>query len=1689
MVGSAKAGVTAGNVNVGQQAAPLTVTVTMSRGGVAATPAVLTQGLTGLDFGMAAGGTCAAGTTYNAGDRCTVVVTFAPKYPGLRSGAVVVKASDGTLLARQLLSGSGVGGLETLVPGQIDTVAGSGAWIYTGDGVAATAAPIFLPMGLVVDAGGNLLISDSNNARIRRVDGQTGLISTIVGTGTPGYAGDGGPAAQAQVSAPAALALDGAGDIYFVDTGNHAVRRVDAVSGLITTVAGVLGSQGYTGDGGAATAAQLSLPEGLALDAAENLYIGDTGNDALRVVSLATGVIQTMAGTGAAGFNGDNRPAAGAQLDGPWGIAIGADGAVYVADSGDHRVRKISVGRTITTVAGTGLKGFGGDGAAAAAAMLDTPVALAFDPAGDLYIADSGNNRVRKVSGLTGKIATVTGTDSEQFAGDGGPADQASLYGPYALHLDQGGNLLISDMFHNRVRRISSNQVRLIYPTMRVGKISAPKLVTVENDGNAALTSTVPVLNSAALDVATTTCSAGTAVALGANCALGIEFTPTVVGPAVTGSVTAGSDAGNSPVIANLVGEVLSVDPTALSLVTSANPSLLGATVKFTATVTGSGSGWTGAVTFTDGQARLCVANLVPGGTATCSVSTLTLGTHTVGASYAGDTFDAGSTASPLTQVVKQAATLALTVAPNPVIVTNNVTLTLAASGPGLTPTGTVVFYDGGTALGSAVLSGSGGATYSTLQLTPGTHALSVQYAGDSATVAGVSNVVNEVVQQAPTVTALASSAATVAVGTTVTLTATVTVQGGPAPTGTVTFKSGTTTLVTAALGSNGVATLTLSSLAPGVQNLVATYNGDTDDSGSASAPLVETVQQIGTTTVLATDANPAHALASLHLTATVTMAAGSVADGAITGLVTFSEGSVVLGTAAVDANGNALLELSTLAVGQHTITAVYGGSTNYSGSGSASLIETVAQARTTTTLAGNASVLAGTAYTLTATTTFPAAVGSGTVTFLDAGTRIGVGTVNSQGVATLTITTLAVGGHVILAQYGGDSNYAGSRSVPLAMTVEQDPTTTAVTAGPSPAAESQSVTLTATVSAVSQNFTASVNFLDGGATIGTAMVSPGGVATLTTTSLSLGTHAITAVYGGDTNHEASISGPASELIVQSVAMLVAASANPSTSGTSLTFSSKVAGSPGSPIPTGTVTFLDGSSVLGTGTLDATGVATFTTSTMAVGTHAITATYAGDPHYGAGSAAMTETVQSAGTQIALTASASPAVYGAPVSLLATITSTGAAATGTITFTEGGGAIGNAGIDGSGNAKLTLSTLAPGLHLIIANYAGDGRASASVSTPLTISVEETTKVTLAADANPAQTLTPVVLTATVTNNGVGQPTGLVMFREGALLLGTEPVDPSGHATLTLPQFSAGSHAIVASYAGDGSNFPGTSAGYNEAIDLRPTTTAVSGMPTNPNNPQQVTLIAVVRSSGTVPPGGIVTFSTNGKALGTDTLNATGVASLTITLAGTTQIVVATYGGDSAYASSASPATTVTSGEPSQFTLAVTPATMSVASKQHGVVQVTATSIKGFTDSLQMGCLGLPYAATCTFSTTASSLAANGTMVTTLTVDTGDPLGAGAQAASKPGTALMMSFVPGGLLAGLALFRLRRRTGWKAGWGLLLAICAVAATLGVSGCASGLQVNGTPPGTYSFKVTASGTGTGATEFQVITLTVTQ
>jgi len=1308
------------SVSVGGVALSEIATVTIQSPGNLASIQVVTQGVANLDFTASGTNTCVSGP-YVQGQTCTVSVSFTPKYPGLRLGAILLVADDGHVMATQYLSAVGTGGLSVMVPGQINTLAGDGClsdgFCPSSGSSPATQSALKLPLGEATDAAGTLYISDTGGNRIRKVD-IAGNITTIANNGgVAGFSGDGGSAAFAQIDQPSAIAIDGAGNIVFADTGNNAIREI-TVTGKILTIAGTLGSAGYNGDGHAATSALLFSPQGLAFDASGNLYIADTGNNCIREVSAASQFITTIGGNGSGGFSGDGAAAISAQFDQPWGVAVAVSGNLYVADFGNNRVRKIDVATGIvTTVAGNGSSSYTGDGGPATVATLNGPAGVATDAAGNLYIADSENNAIRKVNSATGEIATIAGNGTALFGGDGFSATLAGLYKPYSVYLDGAGNLFLADRLDLRIREISATAASLQYPTMKEGKTSAPIAQKLENDGNAPLhlsdLMAAPATSNAALDTnptdpITTTCSTSQSLVIGSSCLLAVEFTPASVGAPGAGVLSVTSDSGNSPVSVDLSGTVLSVDPSSTSVTSNLNPAAVGMAVTFTAHIS-SPNQVTGTVQFFDGSTPIGVPQPVESSSNTSSVTTSfsILQSHSITAVYSGDNLNAASNPNHLLiQVVQQATNLDVIPSANPVVEFAPLVFAATVTGWTTAPVGVISFVDGSTPLGSATLDSNGTAHFTVPPLAVGTHNVTATFAGDANDFTSQYSFV-QTIALAPTSTTLVTSSAVAQFAAPITLTAAVTGVSASTPTGNVNFMDGTTVLATVPLNALGVAIYVNSSLTAGTHTITAAYQGDVDYAGSTSTQIItETISQTPTATALSTNATSSISGRPVLLTATVTASGGSLP----TGTVAFVNGNILLGTANL-----------------------------------------------------------------------------------------------GRGVASLSVSNLNVGTDDVNAIYSGDSNDVTSRSQTITITVLQSPTTT--------------------------------------------------------------------------------------------------------------------------------------------------------------------------------------------------------------------------------------------------------------------------------------------TISSSQSPLPTLTPVVISAAVSNGGSIPPTGLVTFSEDSISIGVGTLDATGTATISIPSLPAGSHTFTASYAGDTLDIPSASAPFVQVVQPRSTTDVLTASATSLNGGQQLTLISVVRPTGSAPatgPTGNVTFLSGTNTLATSPVDATGVATVTVILPGTSATISSTYSGDVNYAASSSSKTEVSIGPAPNFSLDATPTTWQMQSKQYTTVNLTLTSVKGFTDSFSLGCLGLPQNATCTFSKDQTELPAGGVRTVTVTVDTGSPLLGGTQARHEGHSDGLVVACSLPAVFALGLLGLRTRRVRLIGSLLVLSgLCVLVS--GLSGCGS-IENNGTPPGTYSFIITATGR-TGISQFVSLNMTITK
>lgn len=351
-----------------------------------------------------------------------------------------------------------------LASGNIETLAGSGPdnFGYDGDNGQATSAKLGWITSVDVDASNNFYVTDGAANVVRKIAAD-GIITTIAGTfigfnqinNTP-FAGDGGPSTSAHLNIPYSISISVDGSLIIADAGNNAIRKI-STTGTISTIAGKgPGLPGFTGDGGTADQSLLWNPHSIAYDNAGNVYIADTQNNVIRMISIATGNISTIAGLGpnSPGYSGDNGQATAAALNSPEGIAVGKDGSIYISDGGNYVIRKISNG-IISTIAGTGASGYSGDDGPAQSATFMTVRGLAIDSEDNVYIADASANVIRMIEFETGKIFTVAGNGEAGYAGDGGPATDAMLSNPLDVAVDSEGNLYIADTNNAAIRVVA----------------------------------------------------------------------------------------------------------------------------------------------------------------------------------------------------------------------------------------------------------------------------------------------------------------------------------------------------------------------------------------------------------------------------------------------------------------------------------------------------------------------------------------------------------------------------------------------------------------------------------------------------------------------------------------------------------------------------------------------------------------------------------------------------------------------------------------------------------------------------------------------------------------------------------------------------------------------------------------------------------------------------------------------------------------------------------------------------------------------------------------------------------------------------------------------------------------------------------------------------------------------------------
>ena len=869
-------------------------------------------------FGSLSG--CTLGATFAANTSCSGLATFTPVAPGVRASQLVVADSVGDK-AYLPLTGIGNSAAVTLSPGTVANFAGTGTAGTTGDGSTAGSATLTRPSAVALDSGNNVYIAAADNT-VRVVLASNGNIMRVAGTGVASHTGDGGAATSATLSNPSGVAVDAAQNIYIADTGNNVVRVVGAESGVILPMT----PPGF-----------LNAPQGLATDAQSNLYIADTGNNIVRVISQKTGYINVVAGTGTSGYSGDTGQAAAAKLKAPAGVTVDANGNVYIADTGNNVVRKVTAATgVITTIAGTGTAGNTGDGGAATSATLNGPSQIAVDAAGDVYVACSGSSSVRMIS-ASGTISTVAGTGTSGHTGDGGLANAAAFAAPTGVALDPASAMYIADTGNNVLRKVITATTALAFAATDPGKTSATQTVTVTNFGNTTLTFTGLSMPSGFVQKTSggNDCSATTTLAAGAQCLLAIAFSPTgsgsfssnvtltdnALGKTTSTQLIAVSGTGNNTSIPTAIAATGGNNQTTTPYSAFANAlqatvvdqngfGVSGVAVTFTAPATGS----TGV--FSNNSNTITV-NTVSGGVASTTLTASgTRGTFAVSAKATGiatsASFSETIAGNPVPAVV-----LSISPTTNPVTYGTAVTLTATLTGPPSSPNaigGSVTFYEGTTPVGSGSVN-NGKAVSAPFVPIAGAHTYTAVYSGDAnySTANGGNSVMLTVTPLAITATANAISVP----------------YGTPA--------SSLPAISGAAL--QGVLPADAANVSPvftdpyTAATPVGFYLFGVSLTGSAASNYTVTTTSGITVTKAPTTLTLAYSPSSIGPTTTVTLTAtltSSVTSAVIASAsVSFSDGGTALGTRTTGAAGTATYA-NTFALGTHPITATYAGSTNY---------------------------------------------------------------------------------------------------------------------------------------------------------------------------------------------------------------------------------------------------------------------------------------------------------------------------------------------------------------------------------------------------------------------------------------------------------------------------------------------------------------------------------------------------------------------------------------------------------------------------------------------------------------------------------------------------------------------------------------------------------------------------------------
>ncbi len=1486
--------------------------------------------------------------------------------------------------------------------GVITTIAGNGTRGTSGDGGPAISASIGMVTHLAYDGLGHVCFGDQDAYKVRCVFLSSGMIAGY-GSGGSISSGDGGPFPNASFSRLSGIEFvlryqspNVFSDLYIVD-GDSAVRRVDGATGIISTVVGP-GQTTILGDGGPGTAASLAGPEGLRYWN-NAIYIADTYHHRIRKLDLATGIITTAVGDGIPSFFGDGGPATQASITSPGHIVFDPLGNMFLTDRGNMRVRKVDLSGTISTFAGDGTTGVGPDNVPPTQTDFNGLNGLAWNPVTNGLVIADGSNRLREVppnsastTNLTvspnpatsGSALTLTATITPAVASGNvsffngsaviGTSVLSNGVATFSWNPPSSGTFQLSATYNGEAHYASSTSA-----TVNAVVQSASTTTTIASNPNPC------VQGQTALFTATVTPAAASGtvqfmtsnqVVLGtAPLVNGIARFTTTTLPAGSTMIFAsylGDGTYNSSASSPITQVIQATTTTGLSIVPAT--ASYGSPVSIVAQVTPSSA--TGTVQFSSGSSFLASATLDSGGYARLTLTILSVGTNSITAGYLGDSNNSLSISSAVVVTITKASTTT-TLSVNPTTSTFGQAVTLNASVTPPLATGIVQFFNGSTSLGSAVIANNL-AQIITTALPVGANSLTAVYSGDANALTSTSAAVVQTVSKAASTTTLSASPAPSTSGQSVTLTAAVTPTGA---TGTVQFFSGSTSLGSATITS-GQAQLATTALPVGTDSLTAVYSGDSNTAGSTSAAVAQTVSLVSTATALTSSPNPSILGASVTLNATVSPAGA-------TGAVQFLNGATLLGSANLS-GGQAQFATTTLPAGTNTLTATYTGDTNNATSTSGAVQQIVNKLTSTTGLAssanpitlggsvtftasvspadatgtvlfvtiaagnpstlGSAAIIGGvatlttsalssgpntvtaqysgdaryngstssavnemvrfTSYTVLSTNPNPSVFGgavvltaniypanngqTGSVQFLNGSVVLGSATLNAGGQAQLTTTALPLGTDSLTASYSGDTYWANS-TTSATLTVNKPGTTTSLASSANPITLGGSVTFTATVSPSDATGTVQFVTIDSGnaTTLGSAAVI-GGVATLTTSALASGLNTVTAQHSGDARYNGSTSSPVNEMVRFTSYTVLSTSPNPSVSGGAVVLTANIY--PANSGQTGSVQFFNGSAVLGSATLNASGQAQFTTNALPLGTDSLTASYSGDTYWAnSTSAAIQQTVNKPSTTTSLSGSPNPSVWGASVTLTATVSPS--SATGPVQFLNGSTLLGSANLTG-GQAQFSTTALPVGTDSLTAIYSGDANNSGSTSSAIPLTVNKAnTSATLAANPSPSTVGQAVTLTSTVAPSSA---TGLVQFFNGSTVMGTANVS-GGQAQFTTTALPAGTNSLTAVYSGDTNYSNATSAAIAQTVTKTATATTV----TSSQNP----LIAgggVLFSAAVTPSTatGTVQFLDGTTVLGTGTLGG-GTASFgTSTLTQGTHSITAVYSGDAANTGSTS-----------------------------------------------------------------------------------------------------------------------------------------------------------------------------------------